>query len=392
MSELRSGRDEYKSNSRNDLSNIHQHTSDLVIAPLYRTSVSSAEAAMRFTRIGIFFALEAAASALPFSTPKHETTKTKYQFPNETWVENLAVQSNGKILVTLLSSPEIWEIDPTREDSAKLVHRFPHALSTLGIAEVQPDIFVVAVGNITLPAIASVPGSYSAWKIDMRKHRKVQHTQPQSVSKIADLPQAHFLNGLSNLPGYPNTVLLADSAQGVINALNISTGTSRTYLDDPAFKPNNSISVRSGVNGLHVHDGYLYFTNTFATPALARIPLDGVSGEPSGSVETIVGAPSWQVNIGDQADDFSFDGEGNVWLATDPSNSIVKITIPGGKTAVKVGVVDGSVVAGVTATAFGRTKSDKHVLYATTNGGIAFPPLGGVVGGKVVAIDTSRLA
>jgi hypothetical protein len=80
-----------------------------------------------------------------------------------------------------------------------------------------------------------------------------------------------------------------------------------------------------------------------------------------------------------------------VWLATDPSNSIVKIEIPGGHTTVEVGGADNAVVAGVTAFAFGRTERDRHVLYATTNGGIASPPRGGVVGGKVVAIDTSRL-
>lgn len=346
---------------------------------------------MKYITTSLIFALEAVAIALSPSTPKHGITETKHQFPNETWVENLAILSNGNILVTLLSSPEVWQIDPAH-NSAELVHHFPQALSVLGITELHPDIFVVAVGNITLPAIASVPGSYSAWKIDMRHHRKKPHKQNSPlVSKIADIPQAHFLNGVSNLPNHLNTVLLADSAQGVIYALDTATGTSRTYLDNPAFKPNNSIPVKSGINGLHVHDGFLYFTNTFATPALARIPIDKDSGEPTGPVEKIVDVPSWQVNIGDQSDDFTFDCDGNVWIATDPSNSIVRVAIPDGKTMVEVGGGNDPVVAGVTATAFGRTKRDRDVLYATTNGGIAFPPLGGVVGGKVVAIDTSRL-
>jgi len=346
---------------------------------------------MRSIITSLVFALRAASFALSSPTPQHGIAETKHQFPNETWVENLAVRSNGNILVTLLSSPEVWQIDPVH-GTAELVHHFPQALSVLGITELQPDVFIVAVGNITLPAIASVPGSYSAWKIDMQHHQKKEHARnPPIVSKIADIPQAHFLNGISNFPNHPNTILLADSAQGLIYALDTAIGTSRTYLDNPAFKPNSSIPVKSGINGLHVHEEFLYFTNTFATPALARIPIDKTSGEPIGPVETIVGEPSWEVNIGDQADDFTFDCNGNVWLATDPSNSIVKVGIPGGKTTVEVGGAENPVVAGVTAVAFGRTRRDQDVLYATTNGGIAFPPMGGVVGGKVVAIDTGRL-
>jgi hypothetical protein len=334
--------------------------------------------------------IRAAAIALSLPVHKNDIAETIHQFPNETWVENLAVRSNGNILLTLLSSPEVWEIDPSQENSAHLVYRFSEALSALGIAELQPDIFVVALGNITLPTIASEPGSYSAWTIDLRHHRQ-QHVQSPRVTKIADLPQAHFLNGLCDVPGRSNAVLLADSALGVIYALDTETGASRTWLDNPAFKPNGSIPVKSGINGLHVRDGYLYFTNTFSAPALARIPIDKISGEPTGPVETIIATPSWQINIGDQADDFTFDREGNVWLATDPSNSIVKIEIPGGHTTVRVGGANDAVVAGVTAVTFGRTERDRHVLYATTNSGIASPPRGGVVGGKVVAIDTSRL-
>jgi hypothetical protein len=352
-------------------------------------------ATMKSMIASLVFVVKAIAIALSFPAHKHDIIHTRYQFPNETWVENLAVRSNGNVLITLLSSPEVWEVDPSEEDSAKLVFHFPGALSALGIAELQPDIFVVAVGNITLPAIESEPGSYSAWKIDMRyqpRHRrKQQRTQSPRVSKIADIPQAHFLNGLCSLPGQPNTFLLADSAQGLIYALDTKTGASRTWLDDPAFKPNSSIPVKSGINGLHAYGEYLYFTNTFSAPALARVPIDEVSGEAAGPVETIIGAPSWKVNIGDQADDFTFDGEGNVWLATDPSNSIVKVEMPGGHATVEIGGADDCIVAGVTATAFGRTKNDQHILYATTNGGIAFPPPGDVVGGKVVAIDTSQL-
>ncbi|USW58616.1 Putative six-bladed beta-propeller, TolB [Septoria linicola] len=318
---------------------------------------------------------------------QHQASFNHLPVQKGTWIENLAIRSNGKILVTLLSAPEVWQIDPVNPGPAELIYRFPQALSALGIAEVQPDVFAVAVGNITVETIASTPGSYSAWLINLSQQQ--QGKQAKCVSKITDLPQAAFLNGVSVLSQKENVVLLADSAQGLIYQLNAQTGASKIWLDDPALKPNNSIAVKSGINGLRVHEGYAYFTNTFSSPVLGRVQISSAGG-PAGPVQTIVGQPPYETNIGDHADDFTFDSSGNVWLATNPSNSIVKIE-SGGRVSVEVGGVDDSTVAGVTALAFGRTSRDRKALYATTNGGIAYPPPSGAVGGKVLAVNLDNL-
>lgn len=107
-------------------------------------------------------------------------------------------------------------------------------------------------------------------------------------------------------------------------------------------------------------------------------------------METIVDQPPFATTIVDHADDFAFNINGNAWLATDPSNSGVKIT-PSRKVSVAVGGGNDAIVARVTAIAFGRTKVIRNILYASTNGGIASPPPGGVVGGKVLAVDTTKL-
>ena len=60
-------------------------------------------------------------------------------------MENIAVRSNGKILVTLINTPQVWQIDPV-SNSADLVHEFPHAISAMGIAEYGDDIFAVVSG------------------------------------------------------------------------------------------------------------------------------------------------------------------------------------------------------------------------------------------------------
>ena len=61
------------------------------------------------------------------------------------------MRSNGKILVTLINAPQVWQIDPASR-SAELVREFPHAISAMGIAEYEDDIFAV-VSNTHIPAL-----------------------------------------------------------------------------------------------------------------------------------------------------------------------------------------------------------------------------------------------
>lgn len=99
-------------------------------------------------------------------------TRLIYEFPNRTWVENLAIRANGQILVTILSSPELYLIDPFK-GMAVLVHTFPYALSLFPVTEVTPDIFVVSSSNYTISSNFSQsglvnPNSTIAWCLDLR--------------------------------------------------------------------------------------------------------------------------------------------------------------------------------------------------------------------------------
>ena len=62
-----------------------------------------------------------------------------WQFPNDTWIENLAVRPNGHLLVTMLNTPELYQVDPLDPGEPALIHKFPRALGLLGIAEVEHD-------------------------------------------------------------------------------------------------------------------------------------------------------------------------------------------------------------------------------------------------------------
>ena len=108
-------------------------------------------------------------------------------------------------------------------------------------------------------------------------------------------------------------------------------------------------------------------------------------------MEIIFKAATFPLNEGHgQGDDFSFDSEGNVWLAS-ASSSVVKLDVRKKTQRLVAGGPDDPTLIGTTATAFGRTKKDRDVLYITTNGGLSDPSVVGIIGGKVLALKTKGL-
>jgi hypothetical protein len=103
------------------------------------------------------------AAVIPRTTSNahHPVLRDVWQFPNGTFVENLAVRSNGQILATLLSVPELYQVDPIGGRHPQLIHRFPMVTGLTGITEVEKDVFVVIAGNWSLKTFASTPGLYS---------------------------------------------------------------------------------------------------------------------------------------------------------------------------------------------------------------------------------------
>ena len=142
-------------------------------------------------------------------------TNLVYEFPNGTWLENLAVRPSGSILITSLTAPAIYEVNPlVPNPTAKTIHTFPDALNTLGITETFPDEFYVVTSNFSLKTLAIDPGSQAISRVKFPIFRDTP-----DVSLLATLPDAILLNGLTTLN--PFTILAADSRKGVGKLLSL---------------------------------------------------------------------------------------------------------------------------------------------------------------------------
>lgn len=348
----------------------------------------------RFALIGSLLSTSYIALASPTSL---DPVRQVYEFPNDTWVENIAVRSNGQLLVTILSTPQLFLIDPSAPSPSDpiLVHDFAGYLDVFGIAEYDTDKFAVVTGNLSLQTGALGIGSWAAWSVDLngvelslhRDGRKAL-SQPPKVAKIADLPSAHSLNGLTLLSQKQQTLLVGDINTGTISRLDIKTGNFEVVLNDTftAVAPAPPFGS-AGIDGLHVRNGNELFFANFGKGQLNKV-LIHEDGTPAGPVTTVAHTLAPE----DQFDDFTFDCAGNIFLVTGGGDSIEMVSTNGVRQTIIAGKANSTLIAEPTSCAFGRGPNDKNVLYVVTSGGLAKPVDGDeIVGGQVVAVRTTSI-
>ena len=298
-----------------------------------------------------------------------------YEFPKGTWVENLAVRENGEILATLLSTPEVFLIDPQGLHAPVLIHQFQATTGCAGIVEASPDVFYVVTGNFSFSTFESTPGSWSVWSINMTTF--VYGSSAATVTKVADFPNAVFLNGATAL-SLPEYIIVADSGLGAVWRLNVLTGQVTEVIQDPTMAPTSFPAF--GINGVKIRDNILYFTNT-NTENFVSIPIN-LNGTAAGSAKVVASGISG-------LDDFIFDKNGDAFLALGTPNELGEL--PAGETTpiILVGSPsDTTTLAGPTACEFGRTASDSSSLYISSTGGQAGYSTGNfTVGGRISRVQ-----
>lgn len=302
-----------------------------------------------------------------------------HEFPEGTWVENIAVRANGQLLVTLISAPRLYLIDPdpANSSSATLLHEFSDAASLLGITEGIEDVFYVVTANFSATTLQGYGDAY-VYEVDLRGYLP---DAPDSaiVSKVASLPQAKALNGLAYFSDQRDVLFITDFLAGVIWSVDPKTGSSEVFV-------NNTFTQTTGfgANGLKIEDSVLYFTNS-QQQSLVKVPLDSDGRIDDDFVVVTQG--------GFSGDDFAVDDEGNFFIAT-----FIDIGYTVGEEGVLFVPKNGQpntyvvTVPGPTSCAFGRSSTDRGVLYITTSGGdSAYVTSGPVtVSGKVFKLDVAE--
>lgn len=315
-------------------------------------------------------------------------SRTIFQFEsNATWIENFSVGPEGDLyFTTLWPQASLYQLrdssGPT--PNASLVYTIPGAGALSGITAISSDTYVVGAAIFRSIGVLE-PGTGAFWSIRVPT---VGNGLGEAIAKkIADIPEAGFLNGFATLPQgicrhrCNTTVLAADSFNGQIWRVNIATGKYDVAIKVPEMAPQTALPV--GINGIKIQDGYLYWTNA-ATTSIYRLAIDAQgTPTPGAAVETLFYIESAQL------DDFTIDDEGNFWVATNADNRVIAIR-PDGAQEVVVGGKGTLTVAGDTSVRFGRGDGDKQTLYVTTGGANSAPVNGTITEpAKIVAVDTS---
>ncbi|EJD41873.1 hypothetical protein AURDEDRAFT_68231 [Auricularia subglabra TFB-10046 SS5] len=302
--------------------------------------------------------------------------RTVSRFPNGTWVENIAVRSNGHLLVTLLSAPEVWDIDPVSGLRRLVAQFFPTpGVGAGGIAEVAPDVFAVATNNVTVAPLNSILNSGIVWLVDLRG------TRP-SVKKVTDIPEASSLNGMTRLDGR-GRVLVSDPGSGTVFRVDTRTGAVAVAVQDPLFTAPPPPALQLGVNGIRLRGRDLFFANS-GKGLLGHVPIraDGTAAGAVRVIATDITPDDFALRPGTSREAFA---------CLNPDNTVALVA-SNGTVAPIAGSIDSTLIPNPTSAQFGRTIVDAGTLYVTTAGGLASPVNGTFIeGGKVVAIDVRHI-
>lgn len=198
--------------------------------------------------------------------------------------------------------------------------------------------------------------------------------EPNAVQLVANLTDVGLPDGITTLDYEAGVVLLADASRGLVWRVDVETGNHTIAIQDDQFIPTNQ-EIPLGVDGVHILNDYLYFTN-LGSDLLGRVPISG-NGSALGPVQNVTTNMTFP-------DDFAVAENGTAYVAG--GNTLYRVQ-PGGNVQALAGGPNDLILEGATSAQFGRTRMDQDVLYIGTNGGILAPVQGVVHGGQILAIN-----
>jgi hypothetical protein len=306
-----------------------------------------------------------------------------------TFLENLAVRSNGTLLVSNMISGEIIYVDPRHSDpqsTVKVIHDFnsrsditfndeeagnsgygPKYQAEAIVEDLNtPDVFY------TFSGLHGTAETWAIYRIDMRQFdSSLSGEQRLPVTKVVDIPEAVWLNGATMIP-QTSTILVAESIQGKLIACDVLTSEVSVWLQDIELGKATDRPPWPAINGVQYFRKHIFATISDRA-TLVRMGIDDKGQYEKGSLRIVA------ENL--TGDDLAFDVQGNAYVATNVAHTILKFPSIGvePKTTQKdgrmriLGGLDKKDTAGPTAVAFGRGVEDQNCIYVTTNGGLINP-------------------
>jgi len=269
-----------------------------------------------------------------------------------TSLEGIAIRNDGVMAVSVQSLCEIEAIDRSDWKVRQLV-KLPVPVTGL-IYDAFKNLWIAA-GRPHRP-------SGTIWRL----------TKDGELALWCGIEDSELLNGMC-LTADGAGLLVAESFTGRIHWVDTKEPRSRVWLVDDRLKPASG-TMTPGANGIKLWQDRAVISVSERN-MLFEIGLSA-AGE-AGPMRVLAEHL--------RADDFAFDPEGRLYLATHQMNSIVRLERDG--TRVTIAGPDQGCV-GATAAAFGRAADDAETLYVITNGGLHQLYEGHMQDAKLVAIDT----
>ncbi|KAF3762040.1 hypothetical protein M406DRAFT_74957 [Cryphonectria parasitica EP155] len=345
---------------------------------------------MHFANVPALLSVLLASKAAATSTAN--TTRTVYEFPPGTWVENIAVRSNGNLLLM----PEqpyacLYSLDPSAASPEpvliqNLTETYGYS-SLFGIAESleTPDLFYFIAGNFTYSE-----GENAIFTVTF------SNTSDPEVTLFSKIEGAVFLNGLSAHPLNTSLIIAGDSSLGQTWSINTQTGTYAPGIQNKTLMSMETGSLAGGINGLKVGDAgkTLYFTNT-AQNIMGKIAIDAAgNAADNGAADAVLAVANlpgqgWDdlavyPPYYDSAAFLAAETSTYLYAATSAAYAIERID-PATSTGVYIaGSVNSTQIERPTACQLGRGEADAGWLYVTTAGDTGETDES--LGGQIVAV------
>ncbi|MEZ0090947.1 hypothetical protein [Streptacidiphilus sp. EB129] len=233
--------------------------------------------------------------------------------------ENVALAPGGAAYVTFAKGRQVAEVSP--DGTTRILATLPLPADggvhtpvlgfplTVGIVRAHDGAlyFLYATGTADLTGVWRLrPGG-----------------EPQ---RIAALPAGGLPNGLALDPG-TRTLYVVDSVLGTVWSVPTAGGTPTAWSTAPELGPHGFL----GANGLKIHNGAVWATNT-DKGTVVRIPIlrDGRAGSARTEATGLAGI-----------DDFAFTGRGDQLLAALDGPSEVALVQPDGSHSIVLTAADG---------------------------------------------------